>query len=312
MNSMRSTRQWLQRLWRGHPVLMVLLACGPAVVLAALAPLRTRLSGMLATGLPMTGGAARAAPPWSSSLPCCRVGDRALHAGDVGAQGLGLRFEGARRVDTCPCARSKPARLVSYPAHQRLGVGDLRVYRCPRHRGVKLPAITRVHVRQTSHKVCHCASLSQREAALAAPHTSRHGQWLSALGRLLLRRLPAVRAQQEAVEQLLVRVGLCEHLALGAHEGRQPLGATHREGLLEDAQRPNLLVQRVELPGERRVVFDEGAGPRLLGPRKPHALRTRRLRLCDHSSPPHQAAPLLLAMLEGAARNAECSISQCL
>ncbi len=131
MNSMRSTRQWLQRLWRGHPVLMVLLAYGPAVVLGAMAPLRKRLSGMLATGLPMTGGAARAAPPWSSSLPCCRVGDRALHAGDVGAQGLGLRFEGARRVDTRPRARSKPARLVSYAAHQRLGVGDLRVYRRP-------------------------------------------------------------------------------------------------------------------------------------------------------------------------------------
>src|SRR5258708_1797684 len=142
------------------------------------------------------------------------------------------------------------------------------------------------------------------------PHRTRAGtgRWLLALGRLLLRRLPAVRAQQEAVEQLLVRVGLREYLALGAHEGRQlrqPLGATHREGLLEDAQRPDLLVQRVELPGERRVVLGEGADPRQLGTREPQALRMRRLRLCVNSSLLHQAAPLLLAMLEGDARNAD-------
>lgn len=127
-------------------------------------------------------------------------------------------------------------------------------------------------------------------------------------GQLLLRRLLGRRAEQEAVQQLLVRVGQCEHLALGAHEGRQlrqPLVAIHREGQLEDAQRPDLLVQRVELPGERRVVLGEGADPRLLGPREPHALRMRRLHLCVNSNLLHQTALLLLAILEGAARNAE-------
>ncbi len=34
---MRSTRRWLQWLWRDHSVLVILLAYVPAVVLAALA-----------------------------------------------------------------------------------------------------------------------------------------------------------------------------------------------------------------------------------------------------------------------------------
>jgi hypothetical protein len=34
---MRSRRQWLQRLWRDHPVLVILLANVPAVVLALVA-----------------------------------------------------------------------------------------------------------------------------------------------------------------------------------------------------------------------------------------------------------------------------------
>ena len=34
---MRSRRRWLRRLWRDHPVLMILLAYVPAVVLALVA-----------------------------------------------------------------------------------------------------------------------------------------------------------------------------------------------------------------------------------------------------------------------------------
>ncbi len=34
---MRSSRRWLQRLWRDHPVLVILLAYVPAVVLALVA-----------------------------------------------------------------------------------------------------------------------------------------------------------------------------------------------------------------------------------------------------------------------------------
>jgi hypothetical protein len=81
------------------------------------------------------------------------------------------------------------------------------------------------------------------------------------MARTLLRL--AVLLAQEALEVVPVLLGMCEHRALGTHEGsdlRPSLGAAQIIPVLE---RPRLLVQCVELPGERRVVIGEGADLRL-------------------------------------------------
>ncbi len=66
-----------------------------------------------------------------------------------------------------------------------------------------------------------------------------------------------------------------------------------------------LLVQCVELPGERRVVIGEGADLRLIGVLLLHALRTRPVHVGPgvHSGQLHRTALLSLAVREGAARN---------
>jgi hypothetical protein len=123
------------------------------------------------------------------------------------------------------------------------------------------------------------------------------------MARTLLR-LPVLLAQ-EALEVVPVLLGMCEHRALGTHEGsdlRPSLGAAQIIPVLE---RPRLLVQCVELPGERRVVIGEGADLRLIGVLLLHALRTRRVHVGPgaHSGGLHRTALLSLAVHEGAARN---------
>jgi hypothetical protein len=68
-----------------------------------------------------------------------------------------------------------------------------------------------------------------------------------------------VLLSQEALERVPNLLGLCEHFALGTHEGidlRPSLGAAH---LISPVDLPRLLVECVELLGERCMVIGEGA-----------------------------------------------------
>ncbi len=69
-------------------------------------------------------------------------------------------------------------------------------------------------------------------------------------------------------------------------------------------------MERLKLPGERRMVIGEGAELRLPGMLLLHALRTRRVRVGPgvHSGRLHQTALLSLAVREDAARNSAHSI----
>ncbi len=99
---------------------------------------------------------------------------------------------------------------------------------------------------------------------------------------------------QETLEILPDVLRLVEHRALGTHEGTYlcpPLCAAH---IILGLHRLGLLMERAELPGERRVVISEGADLRLLG------TPVRRIR----SGGLHQTALLLLVIREGAAMRA--------
>ena len=82
---------------------------------------------------------------------------------------------------------------------------------------------------------------------------------------------------------------------------RQPGGAAR---LILNVDRPRLLVEREELPRERRVVIDEGTHLYLLGTLLLRSHCTRRIR----SGGVHQTAFLLFALREGDARNSAHSI----
>jgi hypothetical protein len=104
---------------------------------------------------------------------------------------------------------------------------------------------------------------------------------------------------QETLEILPDVLSPVEHRALGTHEGsylRPPLCAAH---IILGLQRLGLLMERAELPGERRVNVDEGADLRLLGTPVLHALRTRRVRVYVRSGRLHQTALVSLVIREG-------------
>jgi hypothetical protein len=89
-----------------------------------------------------------------------------------------------------------------------------------------------------------------------------------------------VLLSQETLERVPDVLGLCEHLALGTHEGidlRPPLGAAQ---LIPPVDRSRLLVERVELLGECVMVIGEGA--ELL-----HTRCTRRIRHCVYTDGLH-------------------------
>src|SRR5260221_5200070 len=106
----------------------------------------------------------------------------------------------------------------------------------------------------------------------------------------------------EALERVPEALGLFEHLCLGVHDGsdlRPPLGAAQ---LILPVDRSRLLMERVELPGERVMVIGEGA--QLL--HAPHTRCTRRIRVRAgvYSGRLHQTALLSLGIHEGAGMRA--------
>jgi hypothetical protein len=86
---------------------------------------------------------------------------------------------------------------------------------------------------------------------------------------------------------------LCQHLGLGTHEGIDLRPSLSGAQLILPIDRSRLLVECVELPGERVMVIGEGAD--LL-----NALCTRR----DRSNGVHMIALLSLAVCEGSAMKA--------